>query len=185
MHRSIITGQSLRTSIFYATGRTRLDSSYRSAHVRNRSVRHPVFLKATAAAPCAAWRQKKRHVPGRTCLKFYAEGTKGPERPPGGGLARNSAYFDDVVVVVVVVVDDEAAADSESPDIAMPLSIAAGDVVVSVEVSVDVVVSAGFEQAAAVRHRAAAARGRSLELILITGRIPSHKDVRNMAKVSL
>jgi len=82
---------------------------------------------------------------------------------------------------VVVVVEDEAAADIESPDIAIPLSIAAGDVT-SVEVSVDVVVSAGFEQAAAVRHRAAAARGRSLELILITGRIPSHKDVRNMAK---
>ncbi len=54
-----------------------------------------------------------------------------------------------------------------SPD--MPLSIAAGEVV-SVEVSVDVVVSAGFEQAAAVRHRATAARGKSLELILITGR---------------
>jgi hypothetical protein len=71
----------------------------------------------------------------------------------------------DVVVVVVVVVD-EVAPDAESPDM---LSIAAGDVT-SVEVSVDVLVSAGFEQAAAVRHRAAAARGRSLELILITGR---------------
>jgi len=71
-----------------------------------------------------------------------------------------------VVVVVVVVVDDEAP-DMASPD--MPLSIAAGEVV-SVEVSVDVVVSVGFEHAAAVRQRATAARGRSLELILITGR---------------
>ena len=67
---------------------------------------------------------------------------------------------------MVVVVDDEAP-DMASPD--MPLSIAAGEVV-SVEVSVDVVVSVGFEQAAAVRQRATAARGRSLELILITGR---------------
>ncbi len=73
------------------------------------------------------------------------------------------------MVVVVVVVVADAAPDMASPD--MPLSIAAGDAaVVSVEVSVDVVVSDGFEQAAAVRHRAAAARGRSLELILITGR---------------
>ena len=67
----------------------------------------------------------------------------------------------------MVVVVAEAEPDMASPDIE---SIAAGDAVVSVEVSVDVVVSAGFEQAAAVRHRAAAARGRSLELILITGR---------------
>lgn len=72
-------------------------------------------------------------------------------------------------MVVVVVALDEGAPDMESPDMAMPLSVAAGDVT-SVEVSVDVVVSAGFEQAAAVRHRAAAARGRSLELSLITGR---------------
>ena len=79
-------------------------------------------------------------------------------------LKSRRAYCDVVVVVVVVA---EAAPDMASPD--MPLSIAAGDVV-SVEVSVDVVVSAGFEQAAAVRHRAAAARARSLELILITGR---------------
>ncbi len=70
---------------------------------------------------------------------------------------------------MVVVVDAAASADAESPDIAMPLSIAAGDAT-SVEVSVDVVVSAGFEQAAAVRHKAAAAKGRSFELILITGR---------------
>ena len=86
-------------------------------------------------------------------------------------MSRISARFGaedhcDVVVVVVVVVA-EAEPDMASPDM---LSIAAGDVIVSVEVSVDVVVSAGFEQAAAVRHRAAAARGRSLELILITGR---------------
>ena len=67
---------------------------------------------------------------------------------------------------MVVVVDDEAP-DMASPD--MPLSIAAGEVV-SVEVSVDVVVSVGFEQAAAVRHRAAAATAISLELILITWR---------------
>jgi hypothetical protein len=71
------------------------------------------------------------------------------------------------VVVVVVVVVADAEPDMSSPD--MPLSIAAGDVT-SVEVSVDVVVSAGLEQAAAVRHSAAAARGRSLVESLITGR---------------
>jgi len=83
----------------------------------------------------------------------------------GPGLRKSVGYCDVVVVVVVVV--DEVAPEAESPD--MPLSIAAGDVT-SVEVSVEVDVSAGFEQAAAVRHKAAAARGRSFELILITGR---------------
>ena len=96
------------------------------------------------------------------------KGRRAGDKCPGFGRTGN--YFDDDVVVVVVVAV-VAAAESESPDMAIPLSIAAGDVVVSVEVSVDVVVSAGFEQAAAVRHRAAAATtGRSLELSLITGR---------------
>jgi hypothetical protein len=128
-------------------------------------------------------RTKKKARSGSVPQETLRGGNKRPKEAAGQGEARNSAYFDEVVVVVVVVVDVEA--EAESPDIAMPLSIAAGDVVVSVEVSVDVVVSAGFEQAAAVRHRAAAARGRSLELILITGRIPSHKDVREYGQAAV
>ncbi len=62
----------------------------------------------------------------------------------------------------------EASAEAESAAIPMPVS-AAGDVT-SVEVSVVVVVSAGFEQAAAVKHSAAAARGRSLVAIFFTWR---------------
>jgi hypothetical protein len=58
------------------------------------------------------------------------------------------------VVVVVSVVVDEAA--PESADMPMPSFIGVADVT-SVEVSVVVVVSAGFEQAATLKDAAAAA----------------------------
>ena len=72
-------------------------------------------------------------------------------------------YIDELLVVVVVVVVDPAM--PESADMAVvPVSAGAAT---SVEVSVVVVVSAGFEQAAAVRASAAAASGRSLDVRLV------------------
>jgi hypothetical protein len=64
------------------------------------------------------------------------------------------------VVVVVVVVSDDAV--PESADMPMPASIGVAEVT-SVEVSVVVVVSAGFEQAATVKDAAAAAATRRWE----------------------
>ena len=66
-------------------------------------------------------------------------------------------------LVVVVVVDDMASPEA-SVDIAVPVS---AGTATSVEVSVVVVVSAGFEQAAAVRASAAAKSGRSLEVMVV------------------
>jgi hypothetical protein len=68
----------------------------------------------------------------------------------------------DVLLLVVVVVDEPAM--PESADMAVPVSAGAAT---SVEVSVVVVVSAGFEHAAAVRASAAATSGRSLEVMLV------------------
>ena len=67
----------------------------------------------------------------------------------------------------MVVVVAEASAEAES---AMPMPASAAGDVTSVEVSVVLVVSAGFEQAAAVKHIAAAASGRSLVAIFFTWR---------------
>lgn len=75
-----------------------------------------------------------------------------------------------VVVVVEVVV---ALAES---DIAMPSSIGTGEVV-STEVSVVVVVSAGFEQAATAKQAAAIAVAAKILRIM---EVPSHQIVRGM-----
>ena len=86
---------------------------------------------------------------------------------------RNS--IDELLVVVVGVVEP---AMPESADMAVPAPVSAG-AATSVEVSVVVVVSAGFEQAAAVRASAAATSGRSLEVMVVfTVEVPSHKDVK-------
>lgn len=86
-------------------------------------------------------------------------------------------YIEDEVVVVVVVVDDMAASDMPESDIGA-ISSTAGDVT-SVEVSVVVVVSAGFEQAATVSEAAVtAAIAMNLNVLRMIV-IPSHQDVKD------
>ena len=85
-------------------------------------------------------------------------------------------YIDEEVVVVVVVVET-AASEAGASDIGAMAS-TAGDVT-SVEFSVVVVVSAGFEQAATVRQLAAtAATAMNLKVLRMIV-IPSHQDVKD------
>ncbi len=78
--------------------------------------------------------------------------------------SRDWDYFAVADVVVVVVVVAALAAVPASLAVSDMAMVSAGTAdVTSVDVSVVVEVSAGFEQAAAVRHRAAAAKGKSLE----------------------
>jgi hypothetical protein len=86
-----------------------------------------------------------------------------------------SAYCDEEVVVVVVV--ETAASEAGASDIGAIAS-TAGDVT-SVEVSVVVDVSAGFEQAATVSEAAAtAAIAMNLNVLRMIV-IPSHQDVKD------
>jgi hypothetical protein len=93
------------------------------------------------------------------------------------GIARKSVdYIEDEVVVVVVVVDI-AASDIAESDIGAIAS-TAGEVT-SVEVSVVVDVSAGFEQAATDRQPAATAATAMNLKVLRMFVIPSHQDVND------
>ncbi len=87
-----------------------------------------------------------------------------------------AAYIEDEVVVVVVVVD-MAASDMAASE-AGAMASTAGEVT-SVEVSVVVVVSAGFEQAATESEAAAtAAIAMNLNVLRMIV-IPSHQDVKD------
>lgn len=111
---------------------------------------------------------KKRRRGNPAAFQFQEEkgyGRDGRSRP-------RSSYIEDEVVVVVV---EEVVAEPES-DMAMPSSIAAGDVT-STDVSVVVVVSAGLEQAPTARTAAAtAAAANNLRIM----EVPSHQIVRGM-----
>lgn len=94
----------------------------------------------------------------------------------GAFFAFAAAYIEDEVVVVVVVVD-MAASDLAASE-AGAMASTAGEVT-SVEVSVVVVVSAGFEQAATESEAAAtAAIAMNLNVLRMIV-IPSHQDVKD------